>query len=138
MKRILSLTLAILMILSVCIFTASCGNDNEEQMLYTEDTVLGTGDKEFTFTVEHIDGTKVSFTIRTDEKILSDALLEHELIEGEDGAFGLYVKKVNGITQDFDIDKTYWALYIEGEYAMEGVSSIEVTEGAMYSYKASR
>ena len=138
MKKILSLTLALLMMFSICIFTASCGDGEEEKMLYTEDTTLGTGSKTITFIATHIDGTKVKFTIKTDKEVLSEALLEHDLIEGEDGAFGLYVKKVNGITQDFDKDETYWALYIGGDYAMTGVDSTPVTDGATYMFKASR
>ena len=137
MKRLLSLTLALLMICSMCIFTVSCGETNEK-MLYTEDTTLGTGAKTITFNVEHLDGTKIKFTIKTDKTILADALIEHGLIEGERGKFGIYVKKVNGITRDFNKDKTYWALYIGDTYAMTGVSSVEITEGTEYTYKASR
>ena len=67
MKRILSLTLALLMLFSMCISFASCSK--EEKMLYTEDTTLGNGSKTITFTVEHIDGFKVVFTIKTDKAI---------------------------------------------------------------------
>ena len=137
MKKILSLTLVLLMMLSVCTFTASCGDDTEEQMLYTEDTVLGNGNKTVILVVEHSDGKKVTFTIKTDKTILADALLEHKLIEGENDTYGLYVKKVNGITQDYNKDRTYWALYIDGEYSMTGVSSVELTEGTVYTYKVS-
>lgn len=137
MKKILSLTLVLLMMLSVCTFTASCGDDTEEQMLYTEDTVLGNGNKTVILVVEHSNGKKVTFTIKTDKTILADALLEHKLIEGENDTYGLYVKKVNGITQDYNKDRTYWALYIDGEYSMTGVSSVELTEGTVYTYKVS-
>ena len=34
------------------------------------------------------------------ERFARDALIEHNLIEGEKGAYGLYVKKVNGITAE--------------------------------------
>ena len=136
MKRFLSLTLALLMLLSVCVFTVSCGG-NDEKMLYTEDTTLGTGSKTITVTVEHIDGTKVKFTIKTDKSILSDALTEHNLLEGEDSEFGLYVKKVNGITQDYNVDKSYWALYIDGEYALAGVDSTPIADGDTFTMKAS-
>ena len=136
MKRLLSLALALLMICSMCIFTVSCGETNEK-MLYTEDATLGTGAKTITFNVEHKDGTKIKFTIKTDRSLLSDALLEHNLIEGENGEFGIYVKKVNGITQDYDIDKSYWALYIDGEYALTGAYSTEITDGGEYTFKVS-
>ncbi len=136
MKKILSLTLALLMLLSICLFAVSCKDGDKEEMLYTEDTTLGTGSKTIILTVEHFDGQKVTFTVKTDKTILADALLEHNLIEGETDIYGLYVKKVNGITRDYNKDRTYWALYVNGEYSMEGVSSVEVTEGATYTYKA--
>ena len=67
-----------------------------------------------------------------------EALLAEGLIEGENGAYGLYVKKVNGIVADYDIDKTYWAFYINGEYAMSGVDTTEIVEGATYSFKVEK
>ena len=136
MKRILSLTLALLMLISMCTLV-SC-KDKGETMLYTEDVALGNGSKTITLTVEHIDGVKVVFTIKTDKAMLADALMEHELLEGEDGPYGIYVKKINGITHDYDKDYTYWALYIGDDYAMTGADATEITDGASYTFKASR
>ena len=67
-----------------------------------------------------------------------DALLEEGLIEGEDGAYGLYVKKVNGILADYEVNQTYWAFYINGEYAMSGVDATDIVEGATYSFKVEK
>ena len=64
--------------------------------------------------------------------MLGDALSEHDLLEGEEGEFGLYVKKVNGILADYDIDKTYWGLYKNGEYLMTGVDTTEIADGEHY------
>ena len=69
---------------------------------------------------------------------MGDALLELGLIEGEEGAYGLYVKKVNGITADYDTDQTYWAFYINGEMAMTGVDATDVEAGATYSFKVEK
>lgn len=98
-------------------------------------TVLGEGEKQFTFTVVDAEGNETAFTINTDKETVGDALLELELIEGEDGDYGLYVKKVNGIVADYDVDKTYWAFYVNGEYAMNGVDSTNIENGAEYSFK---
>ena len=57
------------------------------------------------------------------------------LIAGEQGDYGLYVKTVNGITVDFDKDGKYWAFYVGGEYAMSGVDSTEITAGSTYAFK---
>jgi hypothetical protein len=85
-----------------------------------------------------MDGKRVVFTIKTDKTTLADALIEHDLLEGEDGPYGIYVKKINGITHDYDKDYTYWALYIGDDYAMTGADATEIENGASYTFKATR
>ena len=99
-----------------------------------EATVLGEGETSFTFKVTANNETKV-FTINTDEKTVGDALLKLDLIEGEGGDYGLYVKKVNGILADYDVDQTYWAFYINDEYAMSGVDTTEITADSVYEMR---
>ena len=77
-------------------------------------TVLGEGETTFLFTVTDKDGKETNFEIHTGKKNVGDALLELELISGEEGQYGLYVKTVNGITADYDVDQTYWAFYSAG------------------------
>ena len=105
--------------------------------LYTEDTVLGEGATTFTVVVKAEDKT-VTFTIKTDKATVGDALLEQGLIEGEEGAYGLYVKKVNGILADYDVDQTYWGFYIDGEYAMSGVDATNITAGVTYTLERTK
>ncbi|MBQ4095648.1 MAG: DUF4430 domain-containing protein [Clostridia bacterium] len=100
--------------------------------------VLGEGEKKFDFNVVYKDGTTTQFVIHTDKKTVGEALIELELLEGEEGPYGLYVKKVNGITADYDIDQTYWGFYIDGEYAMTGVEKTEIEDGKVYSFKVSK
>ena len=52
--------------------------------------------------------------------------------------FSLYVKKVNGITADYDVDQTYWAFYINGEYGMTGVDATDIEAGATYTFKVEK
>ncbi len=108
----------------------------------TEDAAIGTsigdGNTAFTFTVTDKDGNETSFNIETDKTTVGEALLELGLIEGEMGDYGLYVKKVNGITADFDVDGTYWAFYVNGEYAMNGVDLTEIEDGATYGFKVEK
>ncbi|MGN0166173.1 MAG: DUF4430 domain-containing protein [Lachnospiraceae bacterium] len=104
----------------------------------TDDNVLGEGSTKFFFIVVDKDGNETSFEIHTDETTVGAALLGVELIAGEDSAYGLYVKTVNGVTLDYDTDGMYWAFYIDGEYAMTGVDSTDVTEGATYTFKAEK
>lgn len=140
MKRILSLTLVILM-LAIGTFTLACANKDgggQGDMLYVEDTELGTGNTTFTLIVEHVNDKKVTFTIKTDKEILSDALVEVGILEGHDDKYGLYIDAVNGVTHDFATDKTYWAIYEGENYAMTGIDGINITNGATYKLVASK
>ena len=98
--------------------------------------VVGEGEKEFDFTVVDVEGNETEFEIHTDKEMVGEALEELELIAGEEGDYGLYVKTVNGITLDYDKDGKYWAFYINGEYASSGVDTTPITEGESYSFKA--
>lgn len=101
----------------------------------TEATVLGEGDTVFYVSVTDKEGTETDFEIHTDKETVGEALLDLELIDGEEGEYGLYVKTVNGITADYDKDGVYWAFYINGEYASTGVDATPITEGEQYSFK---
>ena len=98
---------------------------------YRENMEFGKGAK--TVVVKVVAGDQsIEFTIHTDKANLGDALLEHKLIEGEESQHGLYIKKVNGILADYDVDKTYWGFYKNGEMMMVGVSSAEFSDGEHY------
>jgi hypothetical protein len=101
-----------------------------------EVTKLGEGETQFNFTVVDVSGKETAFLISTNKKTVGDALTELELIVGEQGAYGLYVKTVNGITLDYDKDGKYWAFYEDGAYAAKGVDSTEIVDGKTYSFKA--
>ena len=103
-----------------------------------QEIVLGDGSVKFTFIVVDADGNETDFVINTDKESVGDALLEQNLIEGEEGDYGLYVKTVNGITADYDTDQTYWAFYVNGEYASTGVDSTPVNEGDTYEFKVEK
>ena len=131
-RKITALTFTVLTVLAL----ASCFNtvDAEglwENATYRRDMELGNGANVITVVVAAGESS-VTFTINTDKDTVGAALLEHELIAGEDGAYGLYVKTVNGILADYDIDQSYWSFYINGEYAMSGVDSTPVVNGGTY------
>lgn len=116
---------------------------NSEQSSLTEESkgdviVKGEGKTKFSFSVTDKDGNTTDFEINTDKTIVGEALQELGLIEGDESEFGLYVKKVNGITADFDVDKTYWAFYINGAYASSGVDTTEIKEGESYAFKVEK
>ena len=103
-----------------------------------QEIVLGDGSVKITVIVVDADGNETNFVVNTDKETVGDALLEQNLIEGEEGDYGLYVKTVNGITADYDTDQTYWAFYVNGEYASTGVDSTPVNEGDTYEFKVEK
>ena len=144
MKRILKNSLAVVLVLSLVFSFAGCniidrfilGNTVDkagkwEDAIYRKDTELGEGNKTVTVQVI-VEENTVSFTLHTDCDILGDALSEQGLVEGEMGAYGLYVKRVNGILADYDVDGTYWSLYKNGEYSMTGVDTTPIADGEHY------
>jgi len=99
--------------------------------LYSADAEFGNGEK--TVLVEVKAGDKsVTFTINTNETILGTALAENNLISGEEGPYGLYVKVVNGITADYNTTGSYWSLNKNGEYMQTGVDKTEISDGEHY------
>lgn len=91
-----------------------------------------TGEKEFTVLVIHKNGEEKSFSYETDAAYLGSILLEEGLIEGEEGPYGLMISAVDGEMADWNVDKSYWALYIGTEYATTGVDTTPVTDGGEY------
>lgn len=144
MKKLLSLILA-LMLSTLCLFACSDtdGTDGTtgsqeapeaspwDSATYKANATVGQGEKTFTLEIA-AHGKSITLTVNTNEDVLGDALSALNLIEGEDGPYGLYVKKVNGILADYDVDETYWALYIDGEYAMSGVDTTDIVAGTQY------
>ena len=146
-KRVLSFILCMVLIAAIALFTTGCNENTETPETTTnpavettapEIRVLGEGKNKFSFTVTDSDESVTEFEIHTDKKVVGEALLDLGLIKGEEGPYGLYVKEVNGISADFDKDGTYWAFYIDGEYAMSGVDLTEIEEGKVYSFKVEK
>lgn len=152
-KKLLSWIFCTVLIVAIALCTAGCNGSKPgesveptESSTQDETSVLGEGStlgegsmlgasKEFALTVVDKDGNETQFEIHTDKETVGEALLELELISGDEGEYGLYVKTVNGITADYDTDGVYWAFYINGEYAMTGVDATPITEGDSYSFK---
>ena len=99
-------------------------------------TVLGEGSKTMDFTVVDKEGITHLYTIHTDAETVGQALLELELIDGEEGPYGLYIKSVLGQVLDYETDGMYWGFYVNGDYALTGVDQTPITEGDTYLLKA--
>ena len=135
--RLLSLLLILVLALS---FVACAQPDLGElwtNATYKQNKTFGNGAK--TIEVEVIAGeSSVTFTIHTDKETVGAALIEHNLIEGDAGAYGLYIKKVNGILADYDVDQSWWGFYKNGEMMMTGVDMTAFEDGDHYELKYER
>ena len=155
-KKFLSLFLCFVLITAIAL-TSGC-NDNKETPQNDSSSVVesnnatssateeskgdvivkGEGKTKFSFSVTDGNGKTTTFEINTDKTIVGEALQELGLIEGDEGEFGLYVKKVNGIYADFNTDGTYWAFYVNGAYATSGVDTTEIKDGESYAFKVEK
>ncbi len=141
--KILSLLLCLALVVAIAVF-AGCGKQNTttptENQPVASDTVeatkLGQGEKVFTFIAKDADGKETTFEISSDAATVGAALLENNLIAGDESEYGLYVKTVNGITLDYDADHMYWAFYVGDAYAEKGVDATELVAGTTYSFVA--
>ena len=136
MKNTIKSTLSILLAVMMVVCMVSCGEtiDKEglwENATYLKDMEFGEGAKTVTVEVK-VAEQAVTFTIHTDKDTVGAALFEHNLIAGDSSEYGLYLKVVNGITADYDVDQSYWAFYVNGEYAMSGVDTTNIDETAKY------
>ena len=146
LKKALSLLIAVVLIAAMALLATGCDGNNPStdtsstaptsSVEATNATTLGEGATSFDFVVEGVDGKQKNFVIKTDKTTVGEALLELELIEGEDSQYGLYVKTVDGTTLDYDKDGKYWAFYVNGQYAAAGVDTTKIAAGETYMFKA--
>ena len=98
---------------------------------YTEDPEIGEG-AHSVFVEVKIGGRSVTLTVKSDKDNLADMLTENKLVDGDTSEYGLYIKKVNGVTADYDTDGAYWGLNKDGEPSAVGASFITVNDGEHY------
>ena len=142
-RRALLFVVCMVLIAATALFATGCGNNASETAEPTTVTmengaVLGEGAKQFTFTVVDGEGNETTATINSDADTVGEALQALNLIAGEPGDYGLYVKEVTGIRAVYEEDSTYWAFYINGEYGMTGVDKTDIETGASYAFKVEK
>ena len=136
----LSLILCIVLIAAMALLTIGCSETNVTESpsggtIVKDGETIGEGSISFPLTIVDKEGVETTITVNTNATKVGEALTELGIISGEQDDYGLYIKEVNGITADYDVDATYWAFYIDGEYAVTGVDMTDITEGASYTLK---
>lgn len=133
------LILCMVLIAALALLAVGCSKTEEAPEAPAEELVatpIGEGATTFDLTVTKADGSKTLYTVSTDETTVGAALLALELIAGDEGEFGLYVKTVDGETHVYEDDGMYWAFYINDEYATTGVDMTDIEAGAAYELRA--
>ena len=119
MKRLI----AALMALSMLLVLTACGAKEEPPAEAVSFTVI----------VTDLEGNETTFEYTSSAANLGEALVAEGLVVGHEASYGLYIDSVNGIAADWDKDQTYWAFYINGEYATTGISDTPITAGTTYN-----
>lgn len=143
MKEIIKIrfrsVLSLVLIAAMVLMFAACGQKDVQEGPETTQNQQENVEKSFAFEVIELDGAKKEFKVQYDaEKTVGEALVNDDLISGENGQYGLMVDTVNGQKYDYNEDGVYWAFYINGEYAMTGVDMTPIKDGEFYSFVATK
>lgn len=137
----------LLLVMVICIAFTGCDNQvdiesttdvqssvvsTDDQNVYTADTELGEGGKTVYVKVTDDQNKTITFTINTDAQYLGEALVENNIVKGDEDQYGLYITHVNGLEANYDTDKAYWGFFQNGEYMMTGVDATEFADGETY------
>ena len=118
MKRMISLLLVLVMLFAL----AACGKKTDAPAEAVTFTVI----------VTDLEGNETTFEYTSSAASVGDALVAEGLVVGHEASYGLYIDAVNSIAADWDKDQTYWAFYINGEYATTGISDTPITADTTY------
>ena len=118
MKKIVSMLLALVMLFAL----TACGAKEEAPAEAVSFKVI----------VTDLEGNETTFEYTSSASNVGEVLVAEGLVVGHDAAYGLYIDSVNGIAADWDNDQTYWAFYINGEYATTGISDTPITADTTY------
>ena len=89
------------------------------------------GEKNLTIEVIHADQRTVTFEISTDAEYLDEALTEHNIAQGSESTYGLFIETVDGETADSS-KQEWWCITRGGESLMAGASELPVADGETY------
>ena len=90
------------------------------------------GQKSFSVTVVHADGTTKDFAYKSNEEYVGVVLEAEGLITGEEGPYGMYIKEVDGERAVYEEDNADWGFYIGEEYALTGIDQTPIEDGQTY------
>lgn len=86
------------------------------------------GAKAVTVQVIHKDGSSKDFQLNTDQEFLGRALVENEVVEDNQSAYGLYILTADGETVD-ESNQEWWQVTKSGEYLNTGADETPIADG---------
>ena len=92
------------------------------------------GSKQVEIDVVNDIGETKTYNVKTDAEYLRQAMEDAEGLEfsGEEGEYGMMVVNVNGVTADYNVDQSYWAFYVNGDYCNYGIDQQPVADGDIF------
>ena len=137
-NKLFASVLCMVLIVAMALSMTACSNNTTSDDAGAGQDQVQTVEKTFTVVVVDKDGNETTFDYTSDAATVGEALVAEGLIAGTESEYGLMVTEVNGITADYNVDQTYWAFYIDGEYASSGVDSTDLVDGSTYSFKVEK
>lgn len=95
------------------------------------------GSKSVTLEVVDNNGGSKIYKTKTDAEYLVGLMAELAAnkdfsYQGDESEYGIYINTINGVTADYSVDGSYWAIYVNGEYGMYGADAQPVADGDTY------
>lgn len=86
--------------------------------------------------IEVVDNNENStlYIFNTDAEYLRQAMEDADGLEfsGTESEYGMMVETVNGVTADWNVDQSYWAFYVNGEYCNYGIDEQPVMNNDLF------
>lgn len=89
------------------------------------------GGKTISVTVVHKDKSEKAFTVKTDAENLEQALLQDQIVRGDDGPYGLYITEADGEKAD-EGNQEWWCVTKGGAAVNTSAASTIIADGDKY------
>lgn len=89
------------------------------------------GEKEIALDVVLADGSTTTHDLKTSQEYLGGALAEYQLVQGQQGDYGLFIETVNGVTAD-EAKQEWWCLTKSGEQVNTSADQTPILDGERY------
>ena len=95
------------------------------------------GSKAITLEVVNQESETKEYEVHTDAEYLLDAMKDAKdlTFDGEPGDYGYSLFTINGETHDWNVDGSYWAIYVNGDYGNYSVDTQPGADGDVFRFE---